>query len=453
MSNKDDSPSALVDTPLLQDKAFWGMTVAQFLGAFNDNLFKQLMLLLAVPTVAASVSPETVVESTKAAAGGDQQGLTTMIFSVPFILFSGFAGFLSDRYRKQTVILTAKYAEIGIMALGLLGFLFFRVTGYYGLLGVLFLMGTHSAFFGPGKYGILPELFHKKDLSRANGIILMTTFLAIIFGTASAGFLGNMADATPGRPEPEKLWIGSLICIGIAMLGVVSAHFIRSSPAANPNLKFSPASLAIPKETMALLVRDRKLLLALLSSCLFWLVCGLTMQIINSLGLTQLKVDKGQTSLLTGVISIGIAIGAVAAGKLGSGKGAPRTVTIGAWGIVISLIVLSLSRPGGAHLLGYYGTMPALVALGSFAGLFAIPVQVFIQTRPPENQKGQAIATMNFSNFIAIFLSGAIYWLFNWIVSTANWPSSTVFFFTALLVLPVALLYKLPGPEEATSDA
>ncbi len=450
MAKNEDSPSALVDVPLLQDKAFWGMTVAQFLGAFNDNLFKQLMLLLAVPIVASSIS-ENAGESSAKAVGGDQQGLATMIFSVPFILFSGFAGYLSDRYRKQTVIQTAKYAEIGIMTLGLLGFLFYQNTGYSGLLAVLFLMGTHSAFFGPGKYGILPELFHKKDLSRANGIILMTTFLAIILGTASAGFLGDMADSVAGKPQPEKLWVGSVICIGIAVLGVISAHFIRSSPAANPELRFSPASLAIPKETMALLARDRKLLLALLSSCLFWLICGLTMQTINSLGLTQLHVEKKETSLLAGVISIGIAIGAVAAGKLGSGKGAPRTVTIGAWGIVVSLIILSLSRPGGQHLLGYYGTMPALIALGSFAGLFAIPVQVFIQTRPPENQKGQAIATMNFSNFIAIFLSGAIYWLFNWIVTKANWPASTIFFFSSLLVLPVAVLYKLPTPEESGS--
>jgi acyl-[acyl-carrier-protein]-phospholipid O-acyltransferase/long-chain-fatty-acid--[acyl-carrier-protein] ligase len=147
------------------------------LGAFNDNFYKQLMLLLAIPVV-----PGTL----------DQQQVATIVFALPFVLFSGIAGHLSDKYSKNRVIVLAKAAEIGIMGLGLIGFLMYGATGYRGLLAVLFLMGIHSAFFGPSKYGILPELFRNKDLPRANGIVLMTTFLAIIFGTVSAGFLGDL---------------------------------------------------------------------------------------------------------------------------------------------------------------------------------------------------------------------------------------------------------------------
>src|SRR5205823_13551485 len=141
-------------SPLFRDRSFWGMTATQFLGAFNDNLFKQLMLLLAIPVGAAATQK------------ADQQGLATMIFSLPFVLFSGFAGWLSDRYSKRTVIVACKVAEIGIMLLGVLGFLSYARTGYAGLLLVLWCMGMHSAFFGPGKYGILPELFPEKDLPR-----------------------------------------------------------------------------------------------------------------------------------------------------------------------------------------------------------------------------------------------------------------------------------------------
>src|SRR5687768_11130244 len=179
LTDADDALDA-VGTPLFRDRSFWGMTATQLLGAFNDNLFKQLMLLLAIPVGAA------------AAQKADEQGLATMIFSLPFVLFSGFAGYLSDRHSKRNVIVACKLAEIGIMLLGMIGFLAYGMTGYSGLLVVLFLMGTHSAFFGPGKYGILPELFREHDLPKANGVILMTTFLAIIFGTASAGLMGGL---------------------------------------------------------------------------------------------------------------------------------------------------------------------------------------------------------------------------------------------------------------------
>ncbi len=136
-ADQDHSRQAL--PPLLRDRAFLGMTATQFFGAFNDNLFKQLMLLLAVPVAGA------------AAGARDQQGLAQVVFALPFIIFSGFAGYLSDRFRKRDIIVGSKWAEIAIMLFGMLAFLAFRAFGYNGLLVVLFLMGTQSAFFGPGE--------------------------------------------------------------------------------------------------------------------------------------------------------------------------------------------------------------------------------------------------------------------------------------------------------------
>jgi MFS family permease len=105
---------------LYHDSAFWGMTATQLFGAFNDNLFKQLMLLLAVPVGAAAVSED------------DQQWLATIVFSLPFVLFSGYAGFLADRFSKRTIILLAKVGEIVVMTLGVLAFAFYGRTGYLG---------------------------------------------------------------------------------------------------------------------------------------------------------------------------------------------------------------------------------------------------------------------------------------------------------------------------------
>src|SRR5918996_1001269 len=166
--------------PLLyRDTSFRGMATTQFLGAFNDNLFKQLILLLATPTAA------------QLASGGaaDRQAEAQVVFAASFLIFSGVAGYLSDRFSKRPVVILSKVAEIVVMLLGLIGFLYYGVVGFGGMLFVLFLMGTQSAFFGPAKYGILPEMIRKSDLPRGNGIFLMLTFLAIIFGVALAGGL------------------------------------------------------------------------------------------------------------------------------------------------------------------------------------------------------------------------------------------------------------------------
>jgi len=432
LAEPDDEKA--IRTPLFRDRSFWGMTATQFLGAFNDNLFKQLMLLLAIPVGAAAIRR------------ADEQGLATMIFSLPFVLFSGFAGYLSDRYSKRTMIVACKFAEIGIMLLGMLGFLAYGSLGYRGLLVVLFLMGTHSAFFGPGKYGILPELFRDADLPRANGVILMTTFLAIIFGTASAGFLGGLLYDAAGERVPQRLWIGSLFCIGIAVLGTITSLLVRPIPPAVPNLKFEFSSLAIPRDTRALLACDRPLLGALLVSCMFWLVSGVALQSVNSLGMTQLGVGERKTSILTAVIGIGIACGAVLAGRISRGKADFRLVTSGSLAMAAGMFLMSISLPqvGGRfpHLLGYAGSFPVLIFLGGAAGMLAIPVQVFIQTRPPDDQKGRMIAVMNLTNFIAILLSGAIYMAFDRLIEALHWPRSVLFAFNALLILPIGLFYR-----------
>ena len=419
---------------LYADKAFWGMTATQLFGAFNDNLFKQLMLLLAVPVGLGSVFER------------DQQGLATIVFSLPFVLFSGYAGFLADRFSKQPIIILAKVAEIAVMVLGLLAFLYYSVAGYSGLLVVLFLMGTQSAFFGPSKYGILPEMLRTEDLPRANGIMVMTTFLAIIFGAAAAGLLGDWF-LEPDRPFEEtayRMWGGSAFCIGIAVVGTATALLVRRVPPARPDLRFGWSALTVPPESRRVLRGDPPLLTAILATCVFWLVSGVAIQAINSLGMVQLGVGPLKTSIMTAIIGLGIALGAVIAGGLCRGRANPRVVKAGVWGLLVLFLVLSISLPGGVHLLGYGGSLVALVLTGVAAGFFAIPVQVLIQARPPDGLKGRMIAVMNQTNFVAILLSGVVYYLFDWMAGGLGWPRSSIFAMMAVLLLPVAVLYRLP---------
>ncbi len=409
------------------------MTATQFLGAFNDNLFKQLVLLLAVGTVGGAALAGDDADASKKSQ--DIQWLAMVFFSTPFLLFSGFAGYLSERYSKRNVILICKIAEIGIVLLGMGAFALWNISGMSGLMLVLFLMGTHSAFFGPGKWGILPELFPKTDLPQANGVILMTTFLAIIFGTALAGILVDWLGV-------ERLWLASVACLLVAILGTQTAWMVRPLPAANPDLKFGLSALAVPGEVVALLRRDSALLKAMLASCMFWLIGGIVHPSVNSLGKAQFGLTDGPTSLLAACMGIGIALGCVMAGKLSQSRVNFTLVRIGAWMIVLMLGLLALPGAGKWNLLGHSGTMVVLVLLGVFAGFFAVPLQVFLQSRPPESLKGQAIATTNLANWIAIVASAGVYALFDRLITMFEVPRATIFALTALLMLPVALLYK-----------
>lgn len=410
--------------PLNRDTSFWGMAATQFLGAFNDNLFKQLILLLATPTAI----------ELAAGTASDRQSTAMNVFAIPFLLFSGFAGYVSDRVSKRLVVVMAKMAEVVIMLLGFLGFWWYGMIGFNGMMIVLFLMGTHSAFFGPAKYGILPEMIHASDLPKANGIFLMLTFLAIILGTAAAGYLLTYSGG--------RVWLGSLICIAIALLGTWTALFVRPVPAAKPTLRHDWSSWLVPPEILRLLGRDRQLLAAIIVVAMFWMVAGIVAQTVNALGRTQLGVDEKSTSLMTTSISLGIAIGCALGGHFSRDRINPRVVAIGLWGLIATLGVLSLRGGTHQHMLGYYGSYPVLILMGLFTGMFVVPVQVTVQSRPPREDKGRVIATMNQCTWLGIILGAMLYSACIMVLDATGWPRNTIFAVTALLMLPVAIVYR-----------
>lgn len=404
------------------------MSATQFLGAFNDNLFKQLMLLLATPAAGAIAAGN----------GRDRQSEAMIVFSVAFLLFSGFAGFVADRTSKRTVIVLSKVAEIVIMALGMVGFYFYPVIGFEGMLCVLFLMGIQSAFFGPSKYGILPEMLRGNDLPRANGFFLMLTFLAIIFGTALAGFLLWLLE--------DRVWAASATCVGIAVVGTATSLLIRRVPIAAPGLAFNWRCFLVPREIAELVRNDRQLLSALMVASTFWMLGGVVQQTVNALGKTQLGLDNMKTSILAAMIGVGIAGGCALGGFLSQGRINARVVTSGAWGICVCLVVMSL--PGGhqRHLLGFSGSIPMLILLGLFTGMFIVPIQVLLQSRPPKEEKGRMIALMNQVSWIGIILGAILFQISIWILDATGGPRSAIFAIGALIMLPIAVWYR---PQDA----
>lgn len=408
------------------------MNLTQFLGAFNDNLYKELMLLLCVD---------------RAGAGGDDryQAIAGAIFAAAFILFSGIAGMLSDRNSKRTVIILCKAAEILVMLAGVIAF---RLNNIPALMAVLFLMGAHSAFFGPPKYGILPELFRPEDLPRANGIVLMSTFLAIIFGFATAGWAKEFFG--------QNLWQACLVCVGIAVLGTLTSLMIRPTPIAEPNLKFTPDAVAIPRQTLRMLLADRVMLGVLLACSAFYLVAGVVYPpAINAMGKLQMNLTDTMTGALAATTGAGIAAGCVAAGIMCRSQVKGWLVKLGAFGLFVSLLLLAIpgARLGGT-MLGFNGSAAALIAVGLFAGLFTVPLQVYLQSQAPAEQKGRIIAAMNLLNWIGICLAAGIYGVANRVLVVENkLPHASVFAVAAVLILPVALFYRAPSRDLRAQEA
>lgn len=419
---------------LLHDKSFWGMAVTQFLGAFNDNLFKQLLLLLATPAavaVAAADAPQ------------DRQALATVVFAAAFLLFSGVAGWLADRTSKRTLIIASKIAEIVVMVAGMTGFYFYGAIGFNGMLVILFFMGVQSAFFGPPKYGILPEAVRESDLPRANGIFLMFTFVAIIFGMGLAGLLipkaAGAADAAAG------VWRGSAICVGIAIVGTLTSLMVWRVKPATPGTSLRVQDLLIPSKIIRLVLSNRQLMLALMVTSSFWMLGSVVQQGVNALGKTQLGLGNGWTSFLAAMMAVGIPVGCLLGGYLSKNRINPRVVAAGAFGMLGCLVLLAL--PGGpkGHLLGFTGTVPVLILLGFFTGMFVVPIQVSLQVLPPPEEKGRMIAVMNQCNFLGIIIGGVIFGAVISVLAAGNWPRNLVFAVTAVIMLPIALFYR---PEE-----
>ena len=442
MSDESAFPSSA--RPLLRNVSFWAMTVTQFLGAFNDNLFKQVILLICIDVAVASAAQ-------KPGTFSDYQSIAQGLFALAFVLFSGFAGFLSDRYSKRRIIVLCKLAEVGIMLLAVVAL---RSQALIAVLAVLFLMGTHSAYFGPAKYGILPEIFRPRDLPQANGIFLMTTFLAIIFGIAAAGYLKGMLGDFSAGTLGDHFWGAGATFMGIALAGTLASLAVERTAASQPGLAFSRSELVMNRETFRTLRADRPLLAALGLSCVFWFVAGMVPLAVNDFGKRQLfiafelNVKDERTSLLAACMGIGIAAGCALAGKLSRGRVNFGLVLWGAWGIIGTLLGLAiLGVSSGPLSAREWCARLLLTAMGGFAGLFSVPLQVFLQSRAPAGQKGRVIGAMNLFNWIAILLSAGFYKICSSILTSQDAAGTWIFAITAALMLPVALLYHPPDVE------
>ena len=355
----------------------------QFLGAFNDNLFKIVVSMLAVHLVTAERA-------------GRELSIVSAVFILPFLLFSGYAGQLADVYSKRTVLVVSKSLEIVAATLGLVGFAFGHLQLTYG---VLFLIALQATFFSPAKYGILPEMLPDRDLSRANGVLEMSTFVAIVLGTAVGGYLFEAARA--------QLWIIGVVVVAVAVIGTMLSFRIPHVPAAAPGQRIRRNPYSEIWIGLATLRRDRVLWQTVIGISYFWFLGSLLQLVVILFGTSVMHLSDTWVGVLTAFAAIGIGVGSLAAGRLSGDKVELGLAPIGAIGMGLFAIVLA--RSGHSFALAAIN----LTLVGFFGGLFAVPLNALLQQRSGGQEKGRLMATNNFLNMVAIMFASAALSLFS----------------------------------------
>ena len=369
-------------TSLLRQRGFSALVCAQFFGALNDNLYKTVVSLLMVTA------------GLGAGASGGYLSLAGVLFILPYLLFSGYAGHLADALDKRSVVILTKTLEVGIMVLALAALVSGRIDM---LLVVLFLMATQSTFFSPAKYGILPEMLSSGDLPRANGLMEMTRYLAVILGTAAGG---AMLFAWGGRPGSIGL---ALICIAIA--GVLASLWVTAVPRSGAHKAFRPNPWGEIAGGLRRLARDPVLGPTVAGITFFESLATLVMLDVLLAAKEIMKLDDLYTGSLGVFVGCGMGAGCFVAGRL-SGSGIRLgLVPLGSFGVALALVLMSLS------MWSYVLFTSLLALLGFFGGFFFIPLNALLQRNAGRQEKGRLIATNNFVNMAGVLLASGSLWL------------------------------------------
>lgn len=366
---------------LLAARRYGPLFATQFLGAFNDNLLKQAIVAL----VTFRLLDQNASTVNNLAAG---------LFILPFLLLSPLAGQLADHFPKPQVTRLVKVAEVLIMAIAGVGFWLSSVPL---LLVALALMGVHSAFFGPVKYGVLPELLPANELAPANALIAAGTFVAILLGNVGGVYLVTRSAAT----WELALWMGL-----VALAGLAFAWAIPRLPAAAParRLEFRPWREF--RSSLAFARGNRPVVAALVGISWFWLV-GVAY-------LTQLPVlmrdvaGAGEDAYVGALLafSTGIGIGALLCGRLSRHRTGTGLTLAGA--VLMCVFAAELVRlcsvgdPALPWLLG------VLAALGTGAGLYIVPLYTLLQLHSPADSRARTFAAANLLNALAMVLSSVL---------------------------------------------
>lgn len=380
-----------------------------FFTAFNDNLFRWSAAIHLVKPIQDNAEAQIV------------QALVGVLFVVPFILFSPYAGYLADRFSKRRVLVWVKFAEILVMGAAFLG-----VLGDWVLYPIVFFMATQSAFFGPSKYGILPEMVDATRLVRANSWVNSVTMVAILLGTVGATIVMG---------TERGIELAYPICAGVAVLGFLISLPIAPVPPANPDRPFRVFGHSELYRSLRAMRRVPGLLKVLGAVTSYWLVAFFFMSIVIPYAKFHLGLDESAQGRLLTWLTVGIVAGSAIASIWKNVKLATGFMPIGALGMGSTAIVIGLfvTTPHAA-----YGGM---VALGVFAGLYSVPMLAYFQYLSPAADRGGNMATMNCFSFAGMLAGGALLFLLSGV------PSADLFWILGIAILALGALQVLLMPD------
>ena len=380
---------------LFSERRFLPYFVTQALGAFNDNLYKNTLLLFIALVTIHDQQQSTLL--TNLAAG---------LFILPFFLFSAIGGQIADKYEKSSLIRIIKLAEIAIMCVGGLA-LVWQQTNF--MLAALFLMGTQSAFFGPVKFSLLPQHLNKNELVGGNGLIEMGTFLAILGGTILAGVLFEFEQA---------LIIVAVAVVAFAVLGYLASRSIPNAPANNAELKVNYNPYTSIKQTFSQIKQERALLLSILAISWFWFLGAGYLTQFPTFALNNLGGNTQLVTLLLVVFSFGVGLGSILCERLSGNTIELGIIPIGSIGISVfgidlyfaaqSLTVIeNMTAMDFLSHTSNYRLLADLLLLAVFSGIYIVPLNALIQTRGDDKFRAQIIAANNVFNALFMVLSAA----------------------------------------------
>ncbi|MDE1337715.1 MFS transporter [Vibrio aestuarianus] len=378
---------------LLTQRRFLPYFITQFFGAFNDNIFKNVLLLF-VAFAGANVLPISSNLFINLAAG---------LFILPFFLFSASAGVLADKYEKSAFIRKVKLAEIGIMCLGAIGFI---TESYAILLLLLFLMGTQSAFFGPVKYALLPQQLKSEELVPGNALVETGTFLAILLGTLGAGLIASAENAK---------YVAAAAVVVFAIVGYLASRHIPNAPACAPDLKFRWQPIKQTKQTIAIAKSDRTIFQSIMAISWFWFLGAAYLTQFPNFTHHYLNGNESAVSFLLALFSIGIATGSMTCDRLSNHRIEVGIIPIGSFGITIFGYLMAQAVPDSLPIftdfhsfLSYQPLWPLffyLLMIGVSGGIFIVPLYALMQQQAKVTQRAQVIAALNIYN--SLFMVGS----------------------------------------------
>jgi len=420
---------------LLSTRRFLPMFITQFFGALNDNVYKQALLLVItygwINQQAADVST--------------LNNLAALLFILPYFIFSATSGQIADKFERSQLIRGIKILEIVIMLIGSAGFL---LGNLWLLLLALFMMGTHSTFFGPIKYAILPEILKPNELMTGNALFQSGTSIAILIGMILGGAVISVS-------QGNLIWI-SLTVVVIAVLGYLSSRFILKQKVSSPDLKIDWNFFRTSFQTLKYAKSLPLIFMILLGNSWYWFYGATYLTQIPQLTQQNLHASENVVSLLLTFFSVGIGVGSLLCRRIGGSEVNIKMVPIGSIGLTLFAFYLALSlafvpeRTGAMmnvadmfnHGAIYYHVMLAVTLLGISGGFYIVPLYAMMQAYSPRSHRARVVAANNILN--AVFMvSSAVFSII--ILSVLKIDIKILFSITAVLSagFTLWLLYRL----------